>query len=540
VKTSKLLTRMGIGVAAAVSVGATIVAVPSVAFAAQIGSASIAPATGDANTIWSLTTNGFCPAGATNVIVAITGGSSAAATPAAGTNLIGNTALSILGTTAVGYSVPGPDSFHNIASAGWGTTTLDGLYTYSFKCTNSAGFVDLGTFVGTITFVAAAGSNNGTYTNTTPAPATATALAVAPASPQTFGTSLTLTATVTGPGTTVGSVAFMDGATLLGTSATNAGGVATLTNSTLPVATHSLTAVFTPTNATLGAPSTSAPVSFVITGVPATPTTTTMSVTPTSGPALVPVAVSATVTPATAVGTVNFLDGTSVIGTGPVVAGAASASVSFTVAGLHSLTAQFVPTNPANFAPSTSPVVPFTATAATTPSDPQNVKATVAAGTMTITSPYHTGNPFNLGTLALNTAGTQLSMSASFGTITITDGRAGNLAWTASVTSTDFTGELSALNKINGENLGLTALSGTYTPGNALQLGSVTFTDNPAASPAVSPTDAGSLGLKNGPHVFAHATNGSGSVGINGTLTLNAPTSTAADTYDAIVTFTIA
>src|SRR5581483_2539702 len=63
-----------------------------------------------------------------------------------------------------------------------------------------------------------------------------------------FGQSVMLTATVSvtapGAGTPTGNVNFMDGATLLQSVAVNGGGVATLTLSSLTVATHSITAVY--------------------------------------------------------------------------------------------------------------------------------------------------------------------------------------------------------------------------------------------------------------------------------------------------------
>jgi hypothetical protein len=67
---------------------------------------------------------------------------------------------------------------------------------------------------------------------------------------------------------------------------------------------------------------------------------------------------TATVTPATAAGTVQFKDGTTNLGN-PVTLnnGTASGTTSTLAVGSHRLTAVFTPADPANFGPSTSPAV---------------------------------------------------------------------------------------------------------------------------------------------------------------------------------------
>ena len=91
------------------------------------------------------------------------------------------------------------------------------------------------------------------------AASTSTAL-VSSANPGTFGSSLTLTATVTpasgAPAT--GTVTFMSGTTTLGSAALNGSDVATLATSTLALGSDSLSATFTATNANNFGPSTSA------------------------------------------------------------------------------------------------------------------------------------------------------------------------------------------------------------------------------------------------------------------------------------------
>jgi hypothetical protein len=235
---------------------------------------------------------------------------------------------------------------------------------------------------------------------------------------------------------------------------------------------------------------------------------------------------------------VNFADGSTAIGSAPVSGGTATLTTSSLAQGSHTVTATFVPTDSTAFSGSSGTAPAFSLTAPTFAPDAQTIKATVDAGTLVIFTPYTPTNPFDLGSLLLNAAGSQLSSTKVFSGIKVTDTRAGNLPWTVSASTTDFA---SGPNIINGQNLGLTNLVIDPVSGNALPgaAGNITLTNNPAASPAVAPADPGSLGLKNGPHTVVHANNGTGTISFHGDLTLNAPTSTVAGTYTATLTFTI-
>jgi hypothetical protein len=63
------------------------------------------------------------------------------------------------------------------------------------------------------------------------------------------------------------------------------------------------------------------------------------------------------------VGTVQFLNGTTVMGTSPVATGSATLALTGVVAGSYSYTAKFIPTSAAAFTPSTSSAVAFVVTA---------------------------------------------------------------------------------------------------------------------------------------------------------------------------------
>jgi len=80
--------------------------------------------------------------------------------------------------------------------------------------------------------------------------ASTTTVLTSTANPSPFGTSITLTATVTpvSGAPAAGSVTFTDGPTTLGTATVNGSGVATYSTSTLTVGSHALSASFTPTN----------------------------------------------------------------------------------------------------------------------------------------------------------------------------------------------------------------------------------------------------------------------------------------------------
>lgn len=368
--------------------------------------------------------------------------------------------------------------------------------------------------------------------------ATSTTLAASPASPQTAGTPITLTATVspnTGSATPTGSVEFFDGVTSLGNANVDGSGHATLGGQVLATGAHTLKAVFSPTGAFES--STSANVPFQIDASPATPTTTSVAAVP-GADYLAPVALSATVTPAGAAGTVQFKEGAANLGS-PVTVdalGNASLSYTFSAPGPHSVTAVFTPADSALFSGSQATPVPFTLGAGSVSVDQQVITGVVPEGTLTITTPYDAANPLNLGTLALSSDLSHYAASADFEHIHVMDLRSGALPWTATAQAGDLTD--GASHYINGQNVGLTNLL-AYPTSNA-GLGTITTVDNPAALPAVAPGDTGTLGLGNAPHPILSSNHGPSDVEYHGTMTLNAPTTTPAGTYTGTVTFTFA
>jgi hypothetical protein len=166
--------------------------------------------------------------------------------------------------------------------------------------------------------------------------------------PSTSGQSVTLSATVT-PSAATGTIQFLDGSASLGT-VTISGGSAALSLTTLTVGSHSITAVYS--GDTNDATSTSAVlpqtvnkiVSIMALAASPNPSTSGQSVT-----------LSATVTPTTATGAIQFLDGSTPLGTVTVSGGGASLSLTTLAVGAHSLTAVY--SGDANDSAGTSPVL---------------------------------------------------------------------------------------------------------------------------------------------------------------------------------------
>jgi hypothetical protein len=404
---------------------------------------------------------------------------------------------------------------------------------------------------------------------------TSTTLVPTPPSPAATGTVETLTATVadTTAGSTntpAGTVQFFDGTTAIGSPVTLAGGTAHTTTTLVP-AVHSLTAVFTSSAPTVVAGSTSTPVSYTVANLDAT--NTALSVTPGAGNAFDPQDLKATVTDTTTVtshptGTVQFLDGTTALGAPVTVNGTTGVAEIPAYTGLgqgaHSITAVYSPATGTLFAGSTGGPVGFTLAAPACPqgelpttlcTDTQSVDAVIAAGTITITTPYNgigTTGVLHLGTLQLNTAGTLFTASAPFGDgtssggIFVTSTQNGNPNWTASVQADHFTNTNGLGDTIDGQYAGLTNVTVKPVLGNALQAAAGTppagpgvyTTDNPAGTSVAAAAPFNGIG--GAKHAFAHTVGGGdGSVGFTALLTLNAPTSKTAGTYTGTVTFTV-
>jgi large repetitive protein len=244
--------------------------------------------------------------------------------------------------------------------------------------------------------------------------APATIALISSLNPSTYGTSVTFTATVSsGP---TGPVTFRDGTTTIGSGTLN-GTIATFTSNALAVGSHLITAVWAG-NSNFSA-ATSLAIPQVVT---AAGTSTTVAASPNPGIAGAPVALTATVKPASGsaaiTGKVTFTDGAATLGTATLSAGGTATINPTLAAGLHAIAATYEGST--NDVGSTSAVLALevnlavtTATVSASP-DPALVLSTITfTATVTGTGGIPTGSAsffangsISLGSGTLNGAGT--------------------------------------------------------------------------------------------------------------------------------------
>jgi hypothetical protein len=309
-----------------------------------------------------------------------------------------------------------------------------------------------------------------------------TAVAASP-SPSTLGQSVTLSATVT-PAAATGSVQFFYGSTSLG-SATVSNGHAQLSTSALPVGTLSLTAAYSGDTNHNG--STSNAVSHTVNRA-ATTTSLTSNVTPSVYTQAI--VLTATVTPASATGQVQFLNGGTLLGTANLSGGTAQITIDTLPVGSNSLTASYA--GDASNAPSTSNafVQAVNKTGSATYISVQSLNGTVGQGvaiTATVPGPGVSGsvNFFDGGVLQGSSAISNgqavfVWVPATAGSHSITASFTGNANYNAStsspivITIQKAATTTSAVSSVNPSNQGqAVTFTATVTPASAT--GSVTF-----------------------------------------------------------------
>ena len=223
--------------------------------------------------------------------------------------------------------------------------------------------------------------------------------------PSVFGQGVTFTATVTvnTPGSTAvadptGTVTFYDNGVQIGTGTLSgaATDTATFTTSTLSTASHPITAAYTSGDGNFNASAASTAISQVVNKAD-TSTALSSSVNPSvSGQGVTFTATVAIVSPGTnavanPTGTVNFYDGTTLLGSG-ALSGNATDAATFTTSALatssgtvsHSITATYA--DDANFNPSTSTALTQTVSKASTSTAVSSSGATVSGQAVTFTA----------------------------------------------------------------------------------------------------------------------------------------------------------
>jgi hypothetical protein len=258
------------------------------------------------------------------------------------------------------------------------TALAGGLTGTSTAPTQGGSYTVVASFVGSTDY-----SSNQALATFTIIPAATSASAVGlSATTAVYGQPVTLTATVLNTQTAAtpsGNVTFYDGATKVGTAPVGAGGVATLTVSTLGAGKHELTASFSDPAGNFVSSGSLAAESLTITRASTTTGLTTTTTTPVFGQAVTFTATVASVAPSTVTptGSVTFKDGTTVLRTVLLSGGSASLTITNLAVASHSITVIYNAS--ANFKPSGS------ATSAVTVSQ----DATTAVVTSSVSSPVY-------------------------------------------------------------------------------------------------------------------------------------------------------
>jgi hypothetical protein len=380
--------------------------------------------------------------------------------------------------------------------------TEDGSGSYHVSATGPA--FNAGTYTVTVSISEDNVSTTVTDTQVVNQASTSTALASS-LNPSAFGQSVTFTATVSasapGAGTPTGTVSFLDGTKTIGTG-TLSGGVATFSTSALAVGGHSITASYGGDPNFTG--STSAALTQTVKAY-----ASTASVTSSANPSVYGqnVTFTATVKAAsgtlTPTGTVEFLDGTTVIGTATLSAGKATLKTSALAVGGHSITVVYG--GDTNFTGSTSAALTQTVnrdgttTRVTSSSRPsvfgQSVTFTATVSAVTPGSGTPTGTvTFMDGTTTLGTG----TLSGGVATLTTSSLAFGSHSITAVYSAdTNFTGSTSAaLTQTVNADPTTTVLTSSLNPSTSGQ--SVTFTATVTANAPGSGTPGGTVTFKDG------------------------------------------
>ena len=352
-------------------------------------------------------------------------------------------------------------------------------------------------------------------------------------SPVVYGQQVNLIASVA-PNTATGTVQFSDGATALGTIPVS-GGMATFPISTLSTGTHAITATYSgdASNTT----SASAPMTLNVGKV-----STTLAVTSSANPTVSGQAAgfTATVSPAAATGTVQFLDGATVIGSATVSGGVAAFSTSSLAPGSHNITASYG--GDANYgAASMALTQTVKATTATTlsassvtvtPGQTVQLTASVAPATASGTVQFFDGGAA-IGTAALSGGASVLAVSSlAVGSHTLTavySGDGSNVASTSTAVVVTVSKAAASLTLTSSLNPAVSGQSVTFTAAvtPSAATGTVQFKDGAAI--------LGTVTVSGGTAAFATSALAAGSHSVTVVYSGDAAYNTAATVFTETV-----
>jgi len=323
-------------------------------------------------------------------------------------------------------------------------------------------------------------------------------------------TPVTITETVP-PGVT-GTVTFSNGSTPIGT-APIVGGVATITVSNLPVGTDPIIA--TTSGDTNNNPATSTPT--IVTVTQGTPVLVAPTVSSNNPPPNTPVTITEPI-PSGVTGPVTFFDGSTPLGTAPIINGQATLTVPSLPIGTNQITVSAINTSTSGTI--TSPPTPVTVAKATVvialassanPSNPNQAvtfSATVHAGATGSVTFLDGTAVLGVGTISAQGVATFTTSTLTIGSHPITASYGGDSGYTAATSA--------VLTQVVGKIPTVTTILAS-TPSQLLTTG-VTFT---ATVTAPSPNATGTVTFMDGTTVIGTATlTGNGSVVVS--LTTNA------------------
>jgi hypothetical protein len=337
-------------------------------------------------------------------------------------------ALKFTATVSAGLNTAtGSVTFYDGGTVLATTALAGGVASFTTSKLASGTHLITASFLGSTYFVASESSGLVQYIE----PGTTTVI-TSSANPSVFGQSVTLTATIS-HGTTIptGTVEFKTGTTILATVTVGSSGTATYTSSAFTVATHSITAVYSGDSTYAGSTS---PAFSQVVDKAATTTSLASSANPSVfGQSVTLTATVSAVAPATGTpaGTVQFYDGTTLLGSHALTSGVVAFATTKLATGTDSITAVYVAS--ADYLASTSSALSQVV-------DKANTKVTLAASpnpstsgaTVTFTATVATvapgaGTPtgtvtFMDGATELGTGTLNSSKKATFATASLAEG----------------------------------------------------------------------------------------------------------------------